>query len=104
VSQVTIDLVEGWSAPLDFLLTVDGAPSDLTGLTLRGQAFNRLKNAVVLTSNVVTASATGGKVRLTPDTSDFLMAGSPYELRFYATQNGNEYWPSQEAIQVLVRR
>ena len=104
MSQTTVDIVEGWNAALDFRLVSDGSPQDLSGLTVKGQCYDRLGNQVDLISDISITSATQGRVRLVPDTQDFLITGSPYELRFYSTANGFEFWPSAEHIQILVRR
>lgn len=67
--------------------------------------MNRLKEVVDLTSDVSILSATGGTVRLLPDTSDFVAAQSPYELRFRATDATSiVYFPSEEAVSLVVRR
>lgn len=104
MSQTTVDIVEGWNAAVDFRLVSDGSPQDLTGLTVKGQGYDRLGNAVDLTGDISVTGATSGRVRLVPDTQDFLISGSPYELRFYATANGFEFWPSAEHVHIVVRR
>jgi hypothetical protein len=106
MSQVKVGIVEGWSGPLDFELLNDGAIQNLTSMTVTGQAFNRLKQAVTLTSDVTILSATDGQVRLTPDTGDFVESGSPYELRFKVVDGSSQivFFPSDEPISLIVRR
>lgn len=105
MSQVTVDIVEGWSGAIDFRLLADGSAQNLSGFTVTGQGYNRLGSPVTLTGDVVTSSATGGLVRLTPDTEDFTADGSPYELRFKATDGaGIIFFPSAEPIIICVRR
>jgi hypothetical protein len=105
MAQITVNIVEGWTGALDFSLLSDGAPQSLTGLTVTGQAVNRLREVVDLSSDVTVLSATAGTVRLLPDTTDFLAAQSPYELRFRATDATSiVFFPSEEAVSVIVRR
>lgn len=105
MAQLTVSIVEGWTGPLDFQLLSDGSAQVLTGITVTGQAMNRLKASVDLSSDVAILSATGGTVRILPDTSDFSAEQSPYELRFRATDaTGIVFFPSEEPIQLLVRR
>ena len=103
--QLKVGIVEGWSAALDFQLFNDGTAQNLTNLTITGQARNRLKQAVDLSSDVTVLSATDGTVRLTPDTGDFDAENSPYELRFKAvdTTLAVVFFPSDEAISLVVR-
>lgn len=105
MSQVTVDLVEGWSGAVDFRLLAGGSSQNLAGFTVTGQGYNRLGVAVDLSSDVVISSATSGLVRLTPDTEDFTADKSPYELRFKATDgSGIVFFPSAEPIVIVVRR
>jgi hypothetical protein len=104
MAQTKVGIVEGWTGAMDFRLKADGTAQDLTGMTVTGQAFNRLRQAVTLTSDVSVISATAGTVRLMPDTGDFLQTQSPYELRFKVVDAGNTvFFPNDEAILVIVR-
>jgi hypothetical protein len=90
---------------MDFRLLSDGSAQNLTGMTVEAVGYNRLNAAVTLTGDLSILSATGGTVRLTPDTGDFLEAESPYELRFKVTDGGlHVFYPSDEPISVIVRR
>lgn len=106
MAQQKVNIAEGWSAPIDFQLFNDDVAQDLTNMTVTGQAYDRLKNAVALASDVSVLTATAGKVRLTPDTDDFVEEGSPYELRFKVVDSGNAaaFFPSAEPVAVIVRR
>lgn len=105
MSQVTVDLVEGWSGAVDFRLLADGSSQNLAGLTVTGQGYDRLGVPVTLTGDVSISSATSGLVRLLPDTDDFTANRSPYELRFKATDgSGIVFFPSAEPIIICVRR
>lgn len=105
MAQEIVEIVEGWSARLDFCLKENGEAKDLSAFTMTAEAVDRNKRPVTLTGNLGTLTATAGTVRLIPDTGDFPAAGSPYELRFRATA-GSEvaYYPSGEPVAVEVRR
>lgn len=105
MAQRTVGIVEGWTGSMDFRLLADGDPQNLTGMTVEAVGYNRLKQAVVLTGDLSILSATGGTVRLQPDTGDFLEEQSPYELRFKVLDGGLAvFFPSEEPIAVKVRR
>lgn len=106
MAQVKVGIAEGWSAPLDFELLNDGSPQNLTSMTVTGQGYDRLKNAITLTGDVAVLDATAGTVRLTPDTGDFAESGSPYELRFKVVDGSSQqaFFPSEEPILIVVRR
>lgn len=102
---VKVEFVEGWTGPLDFQLLNDGVAQDLTAMTVTGQARNRLQASVDLSSDVSVVTATDGKVRLTPDATDFDSDASPYELRFKVVDaaTATVFFPSGEAIVLVVR-
>lgn len=105
MSQEKVGIVEGWTGSIDFRLLADGSAQNLTGMTVVGVAYDRLRNPVVLTGDLSVLSATGGRVRLQPDTGDFLESSSPYELRFKVTDGGlDTFFPSEEPISVIVRK
>jgi hypothetical protein len=105
MAKIKVEIVEGWTGPLDFELLSDGTPQNLTSIGVSGRALDRDKQSVTLTSDVTIVTATEGLVRLTPDTGDFSASGSPYELRFMATDGagGIVFYPSGEGITLIVR-
>lgn len=104
MAQEKVGIVEGWSARLDFTLKENGVAKDLTGFSLSAEAMDRSRTAVTLTGNLMALVATEGTVRMIPDTGDFTHAGSPYLLRFKATDASEiAYFPSEEAVVVEVR-
>lgn len=105
MAQRTVGIVEGWTGAMDFRLLAGGSAHNLMGQTVSAVGYNRLKQTVVLTGDVSIINTTGGTVRLTPDTGDFLEEQSPYELRFKVTDGGEDvFFPSEEPISVKVRR
>jgi len=105
MAKLKVEFVEGWTGPLDFQLLNDGVMQDLTTMTVTGQARNRLNALVDLSSDVAILTATEGKVRLTPDATDFDNALSPYELRFKVVDATTAvvFFPSGEAVTLIVR-
>jgi hypothetical protein len=103
--KVKVEIVEGWEGPLEFQLLSDGSAQNLTSVTVTGRAYDRDRSLVNLTGDVAVSSATGGIVALSPDSGDFYASGSPYELRFKATDGagGVVFYPSGEAITLIVR-
>lgn len=105
MGMLKVEIVEGWTGPLDFQLLNDGAAQDLTSMTVTGQARNRLNTLVDLSSDVTVISATAGTVRLTPDAVDFESESSPYELRFKVVDvtTAVVFFPSGNGINLVVR-
>lgn len=105
MAQLKVGIVEGWTAPMDFQLLNDGLAQDLSSMTVTAQARTRAREFIDLTGDCTVVTATEGKVRLTPDTGDFMEAQSPYELRFRVRDSSTQdaYFPSDEAVLVLVR-
>lgn len=99
-----VEIVEGWTGAIDFQLTEDGTPANLTGDTVTAEARDKTRTAVTLTGDLTVTSATSGKVRINPDTGDFPASRSPYELRFKRVSGGLAVWyPQAEAIVLDVR-
>lgn len=100
----TVDIVEGWTGSVDFQLKEDGTAADLGSDTMIAEARDRQRQSVTLTGDLTVVTATDGKVRLNPDTGDFVSSESPYELRFKRTTgSGIVYYPNEEAVRVNVR-
>lgn len=105
MAQRKIGIVEGWTGAIDFRLLADGTAQNLTGMTVAAVAYDRSRNTVTLTGDCTVQSSTGGLVRLTPDSGDFLESGSPYDLRFKVTDGGLDvFFPNEEPISVTVRK
>lgn len=100
-----VGLVEGWNGPVEFRLRSDGDVQDLTSWTMEGELYDRNGSIVSATDDVAIMTATAGHVKLTPDTDDFRVSGSPYRLRFRGTFAGETvYFPSEEPICITVRQ
>ena len=105
MDPLEVGLVEGWNGPVEFRLRTEGTVHDLTGYTVIGELYDRHGSIISATDDVAIVSATAGRVKLTPDTGDFSVSGSPYSLRFRATLGGEAvFFPSEAAICITVRR
>ena len=99
-----VSIVEGWTGDIEFQLKDDGTAADLGSDTITAEARNKKRESVTLTGDLTIVTATDGKVRMNPDTGDFVSPQSPYELRFKrATGTGVVYYPSDDAVRLNVR-
>lgn len=102
---MTLDLVEGWTAPVPLTLEADGAALDLTGLTVTAQVYDKDGTAVDASGDVAVTGAAAGEIEWTPDASDLSADLSPYELRFKLSgSDGDAFNPNAKPVQVIVRR
>lgn len=94
----TLELVHGWTSPLDFRLDDDGSPTDLTGFTVALVLSNSINGSpVTLAGSTALVIATGGEIRFTPGASD-IQKGS-YKARFKVTDGSSKiaFYPNQGA-------
>jgi len=97
------EIVEGWTAPMDYDLKVDGSAVDLTGMTVTLELCTFTGSTVTLGGSVALQIATGGRVRYSPATGDFLEGD--YRARWKAVDGASKvaYFPSGEADSWRVR-
>src|SRR3989304_757129 len=99
-----VEIVEGWTGNIDFQLKEDDAPANLGTDAVAPTAIDKKRQSVTLAGDLTIVTATAGKVRLNPDTGDFLATSSPYELRIKRTTGtGVVFYPSGDAVIVDVR-
>lgn len=80
---MALNLIEGWTYPIDYRLEEDGVSCDLSGSTVTIALFDRYGTATTSTGEVLVISATCGNVRFVPGTTaDFVMTLQPYHMRF----------------------
>lgn len=77
-----LEIIEGWTGPIDFALKADGAAIDLNGITVTLTLTGADGVAVDTTGDVAVLVAAEGTVRYTPDVADLDAAKSPYRARF----------------------
>lgn len=80
-----IEVVEGWTGPIDVQLQADGIPPNLTGATVDLILKGKDDNAVTTSGNVTIIDAGAAKVRYLPDAADLVAAKSPYRARYKVT-------------------
>lgn len=108
---MSLDLVQGWTDPIDYQLkkvAVDGTITilNLTGMTAALEVFDARGNSISIAGTVTVTSAITGEVRFAPGASDLLTAKSPYEIRWKITDGSGKvaYFPRAEAEKWIVRR
>lgn len=91
--MANVDITEGWTGSLDFILTADGTPVDLTGATL-ALVLTTGATVVDTTGDVTVVTPAAGAVRYTPDPAD-LVPGQ-YRAHWKVTESGGGvvYYPN----------
>jgi hypothetical protein len=86
------EVVEGTTAPLDFSVLENGAPPDLTGMTIT-LILKDSAGAIVGVAGTV-ASPGIGVIRYTPNASDLVAASTPHTARFKVTSGASvKFYP-----------
>jgi hypothetical protein len=93
---MTINLVEGWTAPIDYTLKADGVAVNVTGCTVVLKLRDRHGTAIALAGTLAVVSASAGHVAYSPGAAELLFASSPYSARFQVTDSGGKiaYFPN----------
>ena len=94
-----LNIAEGTTANLDFTLTADGAAVNLTGATVTLVLKDKDGTEITTTSDVSVVTASEGKVRYAPDSTDLAAAVTPHRARFKVVDSGGliAYYPSGKA-------
>lgn len=102
--MITVEVVEGWTDPLDFTLKVNGVPKDLTGMTVLLQMWDNAGNAIILTGSTSVPTPASGLVRFSPGSGDLTQARSPIKARWKVTDAGGKigYFPNGDADRWMV--
>lgn len=106
---MAFDLVEGWTAPVDYQLLAAGVAISFSGMTSTQIAMELLdRNDVASTSTgpLSILDSTGGTVRFLPtSTMDFQERLSPYYLRFLVIDGTGRitYFPNADPEVLTVR-
>lgn len=101
-----LNLVEGWTKPINEQILSNGSPYNLSGLTVTLVAYPKGSRTSKTMSGVITViDAANGKVQFTPAANDLLSIESPYAVRWKMTNGGVEYFAPQGAPdEWLIRR
>lgn len=101
-----MDIVEGWTEPLDFDLLINKPPVtwDATGTTVEASLTDNAGTPVSV-GTAAWLDAAHSQVRYTPTGTEFTVARSPMQLRFKVTASGKvAYWPNGLPMAVSVRK
>lgn len=102
-----MDIVEGWSEPLDFELWINKTTKfNGTGMTPHAEATDKDGNVVALAGPTTWVNAVNGVARYAPTGNEFTMASSPYgfRIRVQSAQGTLAWWPNGPALAVVVRK
>jgi hypothetical protein len=83
-----IDLVEGWTAPLDFVLKADGVAVNLTGQDVTLVLNTAAGVAIDTSADVQVVEAASGRVRYTPAVGAIRNADGPLKARWRVSDGG----------------
>lgn len=102
---MVVELVEGWTGPLEFQLLADGTAQDLTGMTVELILKDSEGTAITTTGDITVTGAATGEVTYAPDSADLAAAASPLASRFKVTDGSGKvvYFPSGEPDRWFVR-
>jgi hypothetical protein len=99
---MSLEIVAGWTGPVDFALKSDGAPINLAGITVTMLLNGNDGVSVDTVGDVAVLDPVAGTVRYIPDASDLSSAKSPYRARFrltdgtgavvYVPSSGRDVW------------
>lgn len=105
---MSIFVVSGQTAPIDYQCKADGANYNLTGCTVTIDAVKLSGAAAPFHGDAVDITdAAAGKVRWTPgDTSDLASADSMYRIRFKVVRGDGkiEYFPNIQREDWIVQQ
>lgn len=101
----TYSLIEGQTAPLDWILKANGVAQPLQDMTVEAVLKTNGGKAVNTVGDIVFASS-AGIVRLDPDAVDFRAFRSPYTLTFKVTDLAGKiaFFPSGGPVTIVVRK
>jgi hypothetical protein len=102
---MALDLVEGWTEPIRYQLTADGAVDDYTNMTVALVAHDKHGTALALAGSVNWSDATTGIVVYSPDAADLLRINSPMRIRWRVTDTDDKvaYFPNSEPEEWTIR-
>jgi hypothetical protein len=100
-----VEIVEGWTGPLDFRLLADGSALDISGMTVELLLTAQDGTAIDTTGDTSITDATDGEVRYLPDPTDLDSDDSPILMRWKVTDDLGRvvYHPSGRPAVIAVR-
>lgn len=103
---MSLFLVEGQTAPVDYKLLADGAAYDLTGCTVTTIARTNAGAAKTLAGSTTVLVAASGTVRFSPDAADFVASDFMLRVRFKVTRADSkiEFFPTGEPESWVIQK
>lgn len=95
-----LNVVSGWTGPLDFVCLEDGAPADIsTAADVSLRLFDKVQDPVAFAGTFIVTSGEVGAVRFTPSGIDIADIRAPYTARVRVTGSAGDvrYYPSAAA-------
>lgn len=95
---MSIFVVQGQTAPIDYQILADGSVYSLVGSTVTIDALKQNGSATTWTGSVSVTDAAQGKVRFSPEAADLVEADHVYHVRFRVVRSDGkvEYFPTGE--------
>lgn len=93
-----VELVEGWTGPLEFQLLADGAAQNLTGMTVTMLLYKSDGTVIDTTGDITVTDAATGEVTYNPDAADLAATDSPLTFRFKVVDSSSKvvYFPNED--------
>lgn len=103
---MSLFLVEGQTAPVDYKLLADGAAYDLTGCTVTTVARTSAGAVKTLAGSTAVLVAASGTVRFSPDAADLVASDFMLRVRFKVTRADSkiEFFPTGEPESWVVQK
>jgi len=102
-----MDIVEGWTEPLDFELWYNKSTKlNGTGMIPVAEAVDKSGNKVPLTGATTWVNPALGLARYAPSGTEFTLSGSPYgfRIRVQSAAGTMAWWPNGPALALVVRK
>lgn len=103
---MSLFLVEGQTAPVDYKLLADGVAYDLSGCTVATIARTSAGAAKTLAGTTAVLVAASGTVRFSPDAADFVAADFTLQVRFKVTRADSkiEFFPTGQPESWVIQK
>lgn len=103
---MSLFVVEGQTAPVDYKLLADGVAYDLTGCTVETVARTSSGAVKTLTGSTAVLVAASGTVRFSPGAADFVASDFLLRVRFKVTRADSkiEFFPTGEPESWVIQK
>lgn len=103
---MSLFIVEGQTAPVDYRILADGVAYDLSGCTVSTVARTHAGATKVLAGSTAVLVAASGTVRFSPDAADFVASDFMLRVRFRVTRADSkiEFFPTGEPESWVIQK